>query len=143
MKKRIFIMIPSLLFYHAPLQAQQDNQGVKQTTVITNTSNPSESSKTTITTTSIPVEMGISEEDGHIITAVYNKFAKVSALFGTSLTVSCENGVVTISGTVISQSQADAAIEAAKSVPFVRSVRSNINVTTNPGFNKSATVPNY
>lgn len=139
MKRRIFIMIPSLLFYHTIIHAQSD-QNVHQTrTVITNTEASPQPvvNTTTVTTTTIPVDVSTPEDD-NIVTLVYTKFAKVSALIGTSLTVKSVNGIVTVSGMVTAQSQADAAAEAAKSVPGVKDVRSNIKVTTNPDLNKPA-----
>ena len=135
MRKRIFIMIPSLLFYHAPMHAQ-NTQGMQQTTVISNPAPPSPSPKTTITTTTIPVDVGPSDADQRLVNMVYSKFVNVSALTGTTLTVTAQNGVVTISGAVVSQSQADAAVEAARAIPFVKNVISNITVTTNPGLDK-------
>lgn len=80
---------------------------------------------TTVSTTSSSI-------DDDIVTAVYAKYAKDPALIGTKLTVSSQNGIVTVSGTVTAQSQADEASIAAKSVTGVKDVRSNINVTTNP-----------
>jgi osmotically-inducible protein OsmY len=70
--------------------------------------------------------------DDDIVSAIYTKYAKNAALIGTSLTVGSQNGIVTISGNVTAQSQADAAIQDAKSIAGVKDVRSTINVTTNP-----------
>lgn len=99
---------------------------------------------TTTTTTTTPDPNTPTPQDDAIVTAAYNLFNKAPALIGTALTVSSLNGIVTVSGTVTSQSQADAAVEAAKSIAGVRDVRSAITVTTNP-INQSNTiyVPNY
>lgn len=81
--------------------------------------------------------------DENIVSAIYDQYAKHSALIGTSLTVSSENGIVTISGTVTAQSQADAAITEAKSIKGVKAVRSNIKVITNPNLNEPSEPPKY
>jgi len=85
---------------------------------------------TTTTTDATP-----SATDERIMNMIYDKFHKTAALIGTALTVNSSKGTVTISGTVTSQSQADAAVDAAKSIPGVEGVTSNITVTTNPDLN--------
>ena len=86
----------------------------------------------------------MNSHDDDIVSAVYAKYAKDPALIGTTLTVSSQNGIVIIGGTVTAQSQADEASIAAKSVNSVKDVRSSINVITNPSFNKpTKTTPNY
>lgn len=102
----------------------------------TNKSTQSTSHTTTTSTTSNSI-------DDDIVSAIYAKYNKDPALTGTKLTVSSQNGIVTVSGTVTSQSQADEASIAAKSVNGVKDVRSNINVTTNPNPYKSPARPNY
>lgn len=101
------------------------------------TSTRSSVTKTTTTSTTT------NANDNDIVSAVYSKYAKDAALIGTKLTVGSQNGIVTISGTVTSQSQADEAAIAAKSVAGVKDVKSFIQVTTNPSFNKTTTTPNY
>lgn len=108
-----------------------------ETTVIT-TDKPSQS-----TTYSTIVSNTVNSDDQDIVTAIYAKFAKDPALIGTTITAVSQIGVVTLSGTVTAQSQADAAAIDAKSVPGVKDVRSTINVTTNPDLNKPGKVPNY
>lgn len=103
-----------------------------------NTANPTQS--TTYTTTTSTTSSSV---DDDIVSAVYTKYAKDPALIGTTLTVSSQNGIVTVSGTVTAQSQADEASIAAKSVNGVKDVRSNIKVTTNPNPYKSPSRPNY
>lgn len=121
--------------------------GTSVSTTIIKTSPPSaapaaiekETSHTTITSTTFPG----SPADDAIVSAVYAKYAKDPALIGTSLTVTSQNGIVTVNGTVTAQSQADAASIAAKAVAGVKDVRSNIHVTTNPNLNKSAPRAKY
>lgn len=114
-------------------------------TTVTNTSNTpmgdnanlsTETSTTSTTTT-------VTNMDDKIVTAIYAKYAKDSTLIGTNLSVKSVNGIVTIYGTVVSQSQADEAVIAAKSISGVKDARSAINVTTNPSVNKSAPPANY
>jgi osmotically-inducible protein OsmY len=95
---------------------------------------------TTYTTTTSTT---VSSKDDDIVSAVYAKYVKDPALIGTALTVSSQNGIVTIDGTVTAQSQADEASIAAKSIAGVKDVRSSISVTTNPSLNKSVKTPNY
>lgn len=103
-----------------------------------NVNKPTQSTTYTTTTSTTT-----NSSDDDIITAIYAKYAKDQALIGTKLTVSSQNGIVSISGTVTAQSQADEASIAAKSVPGVKDVRSSINVTTNPNPYKPPNTPNY
>jgi osmotically-inducible protein OsmY len=105
---------------------------------INHNDNASSQSTTYTTTTSTTV----TSHDDDIVSAIYKKYAKDSALIGTTLTVSSQNGVVSIGGTVTSQSQSDEATIAAKSVPGVKAVRSSVNViTSNPKIQPQ--IPNY
>lgn len=79
--------------------------------------------------------------DDKIVSLIYDRYGKDPALIYTNLTVTSENGVVTISGTVTAQSQADEAVIAAKKVPGVNDVRSDINVLSNPNANRPLTIP--
>ena len=97
---------------------------------------------TTYTTTKSSTTTSNSIDDD-IVSAVYAQYAKDAALFGTTLKVSSQNGIVTVNGTVTSQSQADEASIAAKTVKGVKDVRSNITVTTNPNPYKPPSKPNY
>lgn len=95
---------------------------------------------TTVTVTTT-VDTGV---DDRIVTAIYAKYAKDAALIGTNLTVTSKNGIVTLNGKVTAQSQADEAVQVAKSIDGVKDVRSSIIVTTNPDTIKPPTViPNY
>ena len=110
-----------------------------------NTTSPSQTTTnttvTTTTTTNNPDTPTPMDQD--IITAIYQKFSHTQALIGTALTVTSLNGMVMINGTVTAQSQADAALEAAKAIANVKDVKTNIQVITNPELNKPVTVPNY
>jgi len=121
--------------------------GIITSTSVSNTStsgsatnNNGNSTSTTYTTTTSTTT---TSNDDNIVSAVYAKYAKDPALIGTTLTVSSQNGIVSINGTVTAQSQADEASIAAKSVEGVKDVISTINVTTNPNFNKKSIIPNY
>lgn len=101
-------------------------------------SNPNTSTTTTTTTTVNNIN------DDNIVSAIYAKYAKDSALIGTKLTVNSKNGIVTLEGTVTAQSQADEAVILAKSINGVKDVRSSINVITNPQGNlPPPQKPNY
>jgi len=90
----------------------------------------------TVVTTTTKDDSTPTPADEEIITVIYGKFNKTPALIGTALTASSLHGIVTINGTVTAQAQADAAIDAVKTIPGVQSVRSNITVTTNPNLNQ-------
>ena len=107
----------------------------------TNSHDNNTTESTTYTTTTTNTK---TSKDDDIVSAIYSKYAQESALDATSLTVSSQNGIVTVSGTVTAQSQADEAVIAAKSIPGVKDVRSSISVTTNPNANKPGKpAPNY
>lgn len=105
---------------------------ITTTTATTSTertiSAPDESTTTSTTTTKVDT----TNHDQEIAVAISNKFANDTVLIGTSLTATCENGIVTLSGTVTMQSQADQAVSLAQSTPGVTSVNSQITVATNP-----------
>lgn len=120
--------------------------GTSTSSTVTNTSTTptNGNGKTTESTTySTTTSSTSNSSDDDIVSAIYSKYAKESALTGTTLTVSSQNGVVTISGTVTAQAQADEASIAAKSVAGVKEVKSSVNVITNPGANKSVPTSNY
>lgn len=118
--------IITLLFLITMINAYAQNTN---TTVIINKTPTNNSITQSVTTTTTSKTSKI---DDDIVSAIYSKYAKESALIGTSLIVSSKDGIVTISGTVTAQSQADQAVIAAKTINGVKDVRSNINVTTNP-----------
>lgn len=139
------LMLISVVLFSMSVFAEE-----KSSTTITNVSttgvNPSTNtiSKTSSTTVSTSTTTMPDAKDDDIVSAVYAKYAKDQALIGTHLTVTCKNRMVTVSGTVTAQAQADEAIIAAKSVPGVKDALSNINVITNPGFNKPVkSIPHY
>ncbi len=141
MKTRL-IFITLLLCYQLTGLAQTVPAGTQTTTVIT-TPAATQPLNTTVTTTTVPIGVSTAEDD-RIVVDIYRTYSSVSALIGTSLNAKSVNGIVTISGTVTSQSQADAAISAAKTVPGVKDVLSNISVTTNPDLNRGGPAPvNY
>lgn len=95
--------------------------------------------KTTVTTTTT-IDSG---KDDEIVASIYNKYAQSSALIGTAITATSNNGVVTLTGSVTAQSQADEAVSAAKSIQGVKDVISNINVTTGPKPTPLKVTPKY
>jgi hyperosmotically inducible protein len=135
----ILLMLASTTIF-----AEQAGYSTSSSTTKTTTSGNKEDQKSTETTTyTTTTSTSSNSTDDDIVSAVYAKFAKDGALFGTSLNVSSQDGIVTVSGTVTSQSQADEASIAAKSVAGVKDVRSSINVTTNPHPYQAPKVPNY
>lgn len=104
---------------------------------------PSPGSDVTTTYTSTSSTTIPNPVDQKITSSVYSKYAKEPALIGTNVSVNVDNGVVSLTGTVTSQSQADQAVITAKSVDGVKDVRSYINVTTNPPLYKTGMTPNY
>lgn len=85
----------------------------------------------------------ISDADANIISGIYTRFSRDSALTGTSLNVTSDNGVVTITGNVTQQSQADEAVLVVKAMPGVQTVISKINVLTNPNASVPIQPKNY
>lgn len=96
----------------------------------------------TVTTTTTN-DNSMNEADTRIVSEIYAQYAKDSALIATALTVNCKDGIVTLTGTVTAQSQADQAVISAKSVAGVKDVRSSIVVTTNPDIHDPAKPANY
>lgn len=95
------------------------------------------------TTIVIPTPPSTVESDGRIVASIYKSFGRDSALIGTNLTVVCKAGVVTLSGNVTAQSQADSAYLEAKRTPGVKEVISKIIVNTNPNSTVQPTPNNY
>ncbi len=100
---------------------------IKSNTTGTGTNANDTTSTTTTTTTTI-----VHDVDADIVSAINAKYANDAALIGTDIQVSSKKGVVTLNGSVTMQSQADEAVDVAKSIPAVKTVLSNINVKTNP-----------
>lgn len=122
--------------------AAETQTSTTTTTIQNDIIQPAPQTTTTTTTVKSETTTAPNEVDTAIMNAIYNKFAKESALIGTALTVTSANGIVTLQGTVTSQSQADQAILVAKSITGVKSVNSQINVKTNMG-NPPTVNPNY
>jgi len=109
---------------------------------VNNNGNATATQSTTYSTTNSTT---VNSHDNDIISAVYKNYAQDPALTGTKLTVNFQNGILSVSGTVTAQSQADEAVIAAKKVPGVQDVRSSINViTANPNaHDQPPQTPNY
>lgn len=128
--KKITIMLS--LFYCAALLAD---------TQITTTTNVIQDSNKTSVITTTTTNPSLDED---IVSAINAKYAKDAALIGTTLIVSSKDGIVTLSGSVTAQAQADEAVQVAKSIPGVKDVRSSINVKTNPPMKPFTNIqPNY
>jgi hyperosmotically inducible protein len=65
-------------------------------------------------------------EDGSITAAIKMKFANDEVVSASNIDVDTNHGNVTLNGTVANQSEADRAVELAKSVAGVKTVRSNL-----------------
>jgi len=142
LKIAVAILLSIMLFI--PICSQSETT---TSTTVTSSSNPSPTSTgntiintTTTTTNATPAT---NDADVKIVADITTRFAKEPALTGTSLSVTCVNGFVTISGNVTAQSQEDQAVIVAKSIPNVKGVTSNIDVKTNPKNDKSNNVLNY
>lgn len=81
------------------------------------------------TSTTVTTTMVVSDAD--ITSALQKKIAEDTSLSGTVIKISTHNAVVTLDGTVITQAQADTAIQLAKLIPGVQNVQSNLVVTSN------------
>lgn len=98
---------------------------------------------TVIINNNVSAKPVISDADSSIISGIYARYSKESALTGTNLNISSDNGIVTISGNVTQQSQAEQAIAVAKAYPGVKTVISKITVLTNPNASVTPEVKNY
>lgn len=131
MNKINIIAILFILFFSSFIFADEvTTTSSSVTTETTNSSStsgtPEDATTTTVTTTKTVVK----DEDIKIIATIKDKFAKSGALTGTELTIVSTDGIVTISGTVTTQSQADEAVRLAKETAGVNNVISDITVKT-------------
>jgi len=115
-------------------------EGTTTTTSVTKTTGP-DIDNTTVTTTSTTTS--VNDVDANIVTAIYAKYKKDATLTGTEITATSNNGIVTLDGTVTMQSQADEAIQVAKSIPNVKDVRSTINIKTGLKTPTTTNAPKY
>lgn len=101
-------------------------------TTNTSTNATPNTSTTTTTNTNMPNQQLTSNSsvDAGLISGVQGKIAQDNLLKDFNISVSSTEGVVTLNGTVNSQAQADAALNAARSVEGVSDVKSNIIVKT-------------
>src|ERR1700687_2834766 len=89
-----------------------EQAGTSTSSSVTNTitsdgeGNSNSNNQTQSTTYTTTTSMTSNSIDDDIVSAVYAKYNKEPALIGTTLTVSSQNGIVTVSGTVTAQSQA-------------------------------------
>lgn len=70
------------------------------------------------------------DSDDRITDAVNRKLLADDTLAATAIDVNADNGVVTLKGKVIGSKEADRAIEIARSVPGVVSVKSELDIDT-------------
>lgn len=145
MKKMTPLILPLLLFSWTAIAETTVSTTVTQTGTPTTTATPvivtppTTTNATTTTTTTTQVV----DTDTPIVSGIYSLFAKSAALIGTNLTVASKDGMVTITGSVTAQAQADEALRLAQTVPGVKDVQSNITVTTNPVAPPTPVIPNY
>lgn len=141
MKKILISLIASLsLFSSNALFAEETiSTTVTKSTKDTPVTAPAGAQGTTTTTTTTTT---VSTNDTAIVSAIYADFAKSAALIGTNLSVNSQDGVVTVSGNVTEQAQADEALNIARSAAGVKEVRSSISVMTNPPTNNTM-APRY
>jgi hyperosmotically inducible periplasmic protein len=71
-------------------------------------------------------DVGETIEDGSITAAIKMKFANDEVVSASHIDVDTSNGVVTLNGTVVSQEEANRAVELAQAVNGVKNVRSNL-----------------
>lgn len=69
-------------------------------------------------------------DDDAIATSVEAHLGQDQRLRGLTITVSSDEGIVTLDGYVRSQAQANIAVDIAKAVNGVKEVRSNLNIST-------------
>lgn len=122
---KLFTVLFAICFSSVLLADEVTTTTVSKT-IETPTANPETSVQTTITTTQTVVK----DEDQKIMATISDKIAKNIALTGTQVTVASKDGVVTLSGAVTMQSQADEAYRLAKETPGVTAVSTEIQVKT-------------
>jgi osmotically-inducible protein OsmY len=81
----------------------------------------------------------LSDIDTVMKTKIQDKISQDSSLRDSNITVSIQQGIVTLDGTATSQSEVDTAVNDAKSIAFVKAVKSNILINNNGAPNPSAT----
>lgn len=113
-KLLVGLVISGLSFYGVYSLAQYGNPS---------TSTDANKSQNT-TTSSNPA--GSTDQD--ITDAVNSRISQDTALSGTHITASSNNGVITLNGDVTSQSQADEAVSIARNTSGVKDVTNNIKV---------------
>lgn len=82
---------------------------------------------TTTTTTSIPTVIVVS--DAEIMANVQSKLAQNMTLSGVNINVAANNGIVTLSGTTLTQAQIDEAVRMTKTIGGVKEVISKLIIT--------------
>lgn len=140
--KNLFISICatlSLLLSTALFAEETISTTVTKSTKETPVAAPAGAQGTTTTTTTTTT---VVTNDTGIVSAIYTNYAKSAALIGTNLSVNSQDGIVTVSGTVTGQAQADEALNIARSIAGVKEVRSSISVVTNPATNNTM-APRY
>lgn len=120
----ILIALFSLVFF-TPLFAAETTTSVTQTIETPNSN--TDATTTTVITTSKTTD---NELDLKIIASINKQIAASSVLTGTTVTASSKAGVVTLSGTVTTQSQADEAVRIVRGTEGVNDVISEIIVKT-------------
>jgi hyperosmotically inducible periplasmic protein len=75
-------------------------------------------------------DVGKTVEDASITSAIKMKFANDELVSASTINVDTNQGHVTLSGTVGSQAELDRAVLLGRSVDGVKSVRSNLTITT-------------
>lgn len=128
-RKNIILAVVMSVFSNIILadEVTTTSSSVTKTTSAPSTTGASENATSTTVTTSKTVT---NDNDSKIMGEIHNKFVKSTTLADTELTVTSDNGVVTISGTVTTQSQADEAVKIAKANSGVENVISQITVET-------------
>ena len=83
------------------------------------------------TTTVITTSPAPAVNDAAIASLVQKKIASDAVMVGTNIiTITSSQGLVTISGTVSTQSQADAIVSDIKAIPGVKDVQSNVTISS-------------
>lgn len=122
---KIFFILMAFIFA-SNVQADE----VTTTSVTKTVSEPTPAGDAVSSTTVTTTKQVVSDEDKKIEIELKDKFLRNTALTGTEVTAISENGIVKLTGTVTTQSQADEAIKIAKETPGVTHVESEITIKT-------------
>jgi osmotically-inducible protein OsmY len=118
----------ALLFLAGCASARRTGSTVKDATVATGQEVGDKTEDAAQATAEAGKELAKATDDATMTSAVKMKFARDKTVDAFDINVDTKNGNVTLTGTVNTKAEADRAIELARSVEGVKSVKSNLTL---------------